>query len=298
MSDHDRLIPDLRDARERFLELVREIRPELHRYCARMTGSVIDGEDVVQDALARAYFALGELAAVPPLRPWLFKIAHHGAIDLLRRHARRAEPLDQDDLAAAAPDPEDALAGAEAVSASFTRFLELAPSQRSAVILKDVLGHSTAEIADLLGMSTSAVDACLHRGRQRLRALRARPVRDPPRTALSPIVSRYVELFGARDWEGVRALLAEDVRLDLIGHSQRLGRANVGKYFTNYGGLADWRVRADRLDGAEVMAVLHHASDAAPAYVIVLAHDRDRVTEIRDYRFVPYLLSEVDVDPA
>ena len=146
MNDHDAILPELRDARERFDEIVREVRPDLHRYCARMTGSVIDGEDVVQDTLARAYFSLGELASLDSLRPWIFRIAHHRAVDFRRRYDQRmSEPFDE---ASGEGDPEASAAAADVARASFALFLRLPPSQRSAVILKDVLGHSTAEIAE------------------------------------------------------------------------------------------------------------------------------------------------------
>src|SRR5215813_491831 len=103
------LVGDLRITRERFLALVAEVRPELHRYCARMTGSIADGEDVVQDTLARAYYALAELDEMPPLRPWLFRIAHNRAIDHNRRYDRKhAAPLD-DTAIDPALDPEDTL---------------------------------------------------------------------------------------------------------------------------------------------------------------------------------------------
>src|ERR1700733_3684218 len=80
--------PNLAQAREQFLGMVETIRPELHRYCARLTGSVIEGEDIVQDALAKAFYALSLQAEVPPLRPWLFRIAHNQAIDFLKSHGR------------------------------------------------------------------------------------------------------------------------------------------------------------------------------------------------------------------
>src|SRR5881392_1164836 len=90
------IIGVLEHGRRQFLALVSHIRPELLRYCARMTGSVADGEDVVQDTLARAYYQLAEMKDVPPLRPWLFRIAHNRAIDLLRREKLRwAEPLEE-----------------------------------------------------------------------------------------------------------------------------------------------------------------------------------------------------------
>ena len=77
------------EAREQFLALVEGVRPELHRYCARLTGSVIEGEDIVQDTLAKAFYALSQAAEVPPLRPWLFRIAHNAALDFLKSHGRR-----------------------------------------------------------------------------------------------------------------------------------------------------------------------------------------------------------------
>src|SRR6266702_4336617 len=83
------VLAGLAEARQQFLELVREVRPELHRYCARMTGSVLDGEDVVQDTLAKAHYALAQMAEAPPLRPWLFRIAHNTAMDFLRRYERK-----------------------------------------------------------------------------------------------------------------------------------------------------------------------------------------------------------------
>src|SRR5256885_3231327 len=81
--------PEMAQARAKFLELVAELRPELHRYCARLTGSIIDGEDVVQDTLAKAYYAISMATELPPLRPLLFRIAHNTALDLLRRYERR-----------------------------------------------------------------------------------------------------------------------------------------------------------------------------------------------------------------
>jgi len=71
-----------RDRQAELLAEAGELRPELHRYCARLMGSVIDGEDVVQDTLARALVALQDMEEMPPLRPWLFRIAHNRALDL------------------------------------------------------------------------------------------------------------------------------------------------------------------------------------------------------------------------
>jgi RNA polymerase sigma factor (sigma-70 family) len=155
-TEIETLTNDLHAGRARFLDLVADIRPDLHRYCARMTGSVSAGEDVVQDALAHAYYALGEMHSLPPLRSWLFQIAHRRSIDYLRRYDRRmGQPLEvvSNVRDATAFDPEESVAREEAIRAAISAFLQLPPAQRSCVILKDVLGHSVDEIAPLLELT-------------------------------------------------------------------------------------------------------------------------------------------------
>jgi RNA polymerase sigma factor (sigma-70 family) len=132
-----------RDRQAELLAEAGELRPELHRYCARLMGSVIDGEDVVQDTLARALVALQDMEEMPPLRPWLFRIAHNRAFDLLRgRAVRMTEPIEAaaDVADQANPDPVEMLMRQEAVKTAVSRFAELPILQRSVVILKDVLG--------------------------------------------------------------------------------------------------------------------------------------------------------------
>ena len=131
--------------RAELLALTGELRGELHRYCARLMGSVIDGEDVVQDTLARALVALDDVEETPQLRPWLFRIAHNRALDLLRSRAvRKAEPIEAaiDIADEANPDPMEVLMRQEAVETAVSRFAELPLVQRSVVILKDVLDES------------------------------------------------------------------------------------------------------------------------------------------------------------
>ena len=291
----DPVVSDLNQGMRRFLELVSGIRADLHRYCARMTGSVADGEDIVQDTLARAYYALSEMDAVPELRPWLFQIAHNRALDHLRRYERRmSEPLDTvfESALSTGRDPEDRLAQEQATRAAISRFVELVPAQRSAVILKDVLGHSLTEVAEMMRLSEAAAKAALHRGRQRLRVLaEAAPAPPSVPNPVSPGIARYVALFNARDWDGVRALLAEDVRLDLVSRVKRNGRREVASYFTNYSKLTDWHLAPGSVDGREVILVLRH-DDARPSYFIELEISDGQVKQIKDFRYVPYILTE------
>jgi RNA polymerase sigma factor (sigma-70 family) len=297
---HDSILSQLEESRRQFLALVNDVRPELHRYCARMTGSIADGEDVVQDTLARAYYELSELKELPAMRSWLFRIAHNRALDYLRRYERRmGEPLEiaadiaADDVA----EPDIALSHQEAVRGAISQFLELVPTQRSCVILKDVLDYSLEEIAAMLELSVSAVKAALHRGRTRLRELsKAQRPSAPPR-ATSPALARYAALFNARDWDGVRAMLVDEVKLDLVSRWKAAGRRQVSTYFTNYDSVTDWHLVPGWLDGREVLAVLRDPRASRPAYFIELRLvDDGRVAAIRDFRHVSYIAHEAEIE--
>src|SRR5438552_15631344 len=126
-------------------QLLGEFRPRLHRYCARMTGSVIDGEDVVQETMLKAMEAASAAGPITNPEGWLFRIAHNAALDFLRRRAREETRHSNEDLdmIAAVTNP---VAARQMVTASPRTFMRLPVSQRSSVILSDVLGHSLAEI--------------------------------------------------------------------------------------------------------------------------------------------------------
>jgi RNA polymerase sigma factor (sigma-70 family) len=284
--------PSLVAAREEFLALVEGVRPELHRYCARLTGSVIEGEDIVQDTLAKAFYALSVAEDVPPLRPWLFRIAHNAALDFLRSHGRKyvdllADVGEKGEIAAFEDKPDPAI-----VRAALARFLTLPVTQRSAVILKDVLGHSLAETAETMGTTVMAVKAALVRGRGRLSREEPQAARtaNPARVELD----RYARLFNARDWDGVRALICDDCRLDLVSRSQRRGK-QVALYFGRY---AQEKVELEvvRLEGQLALAA-YPAGAEKPAYFILLTFENGRVTFIRDFRYVPYIAAEAELDP-
>lgn len=175
--------------------------------------------------------------------------------------------------------------------AALAHFLSLTVSQRSAVILKDVLGHSLEEAAETMGVTVSATTALLVRGRARLRE--ARP---PEQVAIDERtraeLSRYAERFNARDWDGVRALVGEDCRLDLVSKSQRRGKA-VGMYFSRYE-KEEVSLRVAELDGELVLAA-HVAGAARASYFIRLSWEGGSVQSIRDYRYVPYIGAEAEL---
>ncbi len=287
-----------RDRRAGLLALAGELRPELHRYCARLMGSVIDGEDVVQDTLERAVVALEALEEAPPLRPWLFRIAHNRALDLLRSRAvRRAEPIDAA-LELADPanlDPLETLMRREAVKTAVSRFAELPTLQRSVVILKDVLGESLIEIAALLDLTVDAVKGHLARGRARLREINARAGPLPEARPASAAVARYAALFNQRDWNSLRALLADDVKLNQSSLPPRAGRADVGLFFTIYAEMDGVWVAPAWLEGREMIAVFEDRADPKPSYLMWLEWRDGRISFIRDYRYVRYVAADAEL---
>ena len=283
---------------EQLLALASELRPELHRYSARLMGSVIDGEDVVQDTFARALAALDELEEVPPLRAWLFRIAHNRALDLMRSRAiRAAEPLDAAKEVAdpASPDPLEVMMRREAVETAVSRFAELPTTQRSVVILKDVLDQSLEEIAAMLDLTVNAVKAHLARGRARLQAINAQaPAQSAPRPP-SPEVARYVALFNQQDWDGLRAMLADDVRLVQSTYPQRVGAANVGMFFGIYSRKPPARLAPAWLEGREVIAVYEDPQAVKPSYLMWLEWRNGRISFIRDTKYVRYVIDDAEL---
>jgi RNA polymerase sigma-70 factor (ECF subfamily) len=274
--------------------LLAELRPRLHRYCARMTGSVIDGEDVVQETAVKALAAWPGAGEIARPDAWLFRIAHNAALDFLRRRARRAEaPIDE--AAQTIPDPA-AQADPRIATLGLRRFMSLAPAPRSCVILMDVLGCPLQEICEATGMTLPAVKAALHRGRARLRELADEPD-DPPPPALGEADRRrlaaYVERFNARDFEALRDLLADEVRLELVGRMEARGRREVGSYFGNYEKVLGWRFTAALVDGRP--AVLAHEGEAEPAYFVLLAWADAAIAAIRDFRYARYAMDGAEI---
>ncbi|WP_316181986.1 MULTISPECIES: sigma-70 family RNA polymerase sigma factor [unclassified Bradyrhizobium] len=290
---------DQQDARRaELMALAEQLRPELHRYCARLMGSVIDGEDVVQDTLTKALVAVGEMRDLAMLRAWLFRVAHNRALDLLRSRAIRAvEPIEAaDDVADdAAPDAVEVMMRDEAIRTAVSRFTELPIPQRSVLVLKDVLDEPLADIAALLGLTLDSVKAHLARARARLSEINAVAEARTAARPASDAVARYVSLFNRRDWDGLRALLAHDVKLHQSTHPVRVGPADVGMFFSIYAGMDGvWLVPA-WLEGREVIAVFERHGDPQPSYFMWLSWRDGKISFIRDYRYVRYVIADAEL---
>jgi RNA polymerase sigma-70 factor, ECF subfamily len=274
------------------------LRPRLHRYCARMVGSAVDAEDVVQEALLRAIEAFREQTAISNVEAWLFRIAHNAALDFLRRQLRQRS-LDGDEDLTMIADPIDEVHQRQAAAAGLHTFMRLSVAERSSVILMDVLGYSLEEISSITASRIPAVKAALHRGRERLRAAAAEPDDRPP-PSLSPAeraqLSAYVERFNARDFDAVRNMLAEDVRLELVNKTRMRGSTEVGRYFSNYSSVSDWHLQLGFVDRRPAILV-RDRNDAShkPMYFILLSWTGSQIGTIRDFRYARYVAEAAEI---
>ncbi|WP_394841303.1 RNA polymerase sigma factor [Pendulispora brunnea] len=280
---------------ESFEQLLDELRPKLHRYCARMTGSVVSGEDVVQEALLKAVESFQKMDLVDHVEGWVFRIAHNTALDFLRRRARQNAALADEDPDMSI-DPNAATDARPMAAQHLRTFMRLPAAQRSTVILMDVLGYSLEEIGTVMGASVPAVKAALHRGRTRLREIAGEP-EDLPLPALPEAerarLALYVDRFNARDFDAVRNMCADDARLEVVNKARRTG---VAPYFTNYSLQHDWRLALGLVDGQGAIFVLDAVNPSAgPLYFVLLEWQGDTIVGIRDFRYARYAMDGADV---
>ena len=269
------------------------MQPKLHRYCARMTGSIIDGEDVLQDALIKAVEAQAGAGAIGNPEGWLFRIAHNTALDFLRRRNRQ-EALRGLAEVEMIVDQLDAVESRQIAATSLRTFMRLPVAQRSSVILMDVLGCSLKEVCEIMACSLPAAKAALHRGRAQLREIADEPD-DAPQPRLSDAdrarLGAYVAHFNARDFDAIRAMISDDVQLDLVSKIRMHGKAEVSRYFGNYSKVSDWHLVPGLVEGRPAILVFDpNEQDPKPKYFMLLAWTAGKVANIRDFRHAPYVL--------
>jgi RNA polymerase sigma-70 factor (ECF subfamily) len=207
---------EVRGGWRRFIDDLAPLRPDLFRYCCGLTGNVWDGEDLAQDVLLRVFGALGKLNAdVEKPRAYLLRTATNLWIDRVRRYGVERAHAEAELAEPAPPAGADASQVVDVRAAANRLFLNLAPQERAAVLLADVLDLSLEETAGMLKTTVGAVKSALSRGRARLKAAATAPasVFATPRE----VVDRFVAALGAKDFEAIRALCLADVTIDMVG---------------------------------------------------------------------------------
>ena len=261
-------------------------RPVLVGHCYRMLGSIADADDAVQETMVRAWKALERFDGRSSLRTWLYRIATNVCLDHLAHRTRRGRPVDEgpegtiDDVLVERPrqhwlepvpdelvipptvDPSEALVLRESIRLAFVAALQhLPPRQRAALLLTNVLGFSSAEVAELLGMSVASVNSALQRARAKLAEQgQSAPARnDSERLAAGDLsaaeeqlVQRYVDAFHRYDTEELAELLSEDAVLSMPPYTLWLrGRQAIEAWLSGRGiGCRGSRLIPARASGA------------------------------------------------
>jgi RNA polymerase sigma-70 factor, ECF subfamily len=211
--------------------LVEPHRRELHAHCYRMLGSVQDAEDALQDALLRAWRALDRFEGRSSAKSWLYKIATNSCLDVLAGRGKRVLPIDLD--AEDAPqtetvwlepypdDPDASYEQRENVELAFIAALQHLPAnQRAVLILREVLGFSAKEVAEILETTPASVNSLMQRARASVdQRLPERSQQETLQTLgddeIRAIVERYIEAWNRGDVDAVVAMLAEEATFSM-----------------------------------------------------------------------------------
>jgi RNA polymerase sigma-70 factor (ECF subfamily) len=296
----------------RFLATYEPLRADLYRYSRYLTRSPWDAEDLVQDALARAFVTLAQMGGDPPNpKAWLFRVASNLWIDRVRKQ-RELRGETASDASEPAADPR---ASREAAG---TLLVKLSPQERAAVVLKDVFDFSLDEISESLGTSTGAIKAALHRGRGKLADDLAPPVETAP---VPGALDAFVTKFNAGDLDGLTALLLDTAVVEVVGATTQYGpeaarRTVLTGMLFGVSRLADPDARTG-IDPSLTVGVLaepprvearlhrgqwvlvhwyrHRDGDAVRAFTM-LELDGDRVARLRNYFYNAELIADLGAE--
>ena len=311
----ERLLSRARDGDElAFRELTDPFRRELELHCYRILGSLQDAEDMLQETLLAAWRGLDEFQGRASLRTWLYRIATNRCLNLLRSNARRpakevppmpeptpptrlSEPLwlqpypdtRLEGLPDTAPGPAARYETKEAIALAFVAGLQrLPPLQRSALVLRDVLGFSTSESATILDATEASVKGALQRARA---ALAQRPI-DPSRAPLPDsaqereLVGRFAEAFERGDTAAVVALLTDDAWVTMPPYPfEYQGKEDITRFLEDRARVrgALLRLVPTRANGQPAFACYlddPYAPVARPFSFLVLTLDGEQISAI------------------
>jgi RNA polymerase sigma-70 factor, ECF subfamily len=289
LTDERGLVAAARAGDERaFRALVEPYRRTLELHCYRMLGSRHDAEDLVQETLLRAWRALERFERRSSVSTWLYRIATNACLDEIERRPRRAEAVEPypDDLVAEAAlvapvaDPAARYALREGMELALLTAIQRLPGrQRAVLILRDVLGWTAPEVAELLDTTVAGANGALQRARATIEdavpAVSARGVR---RAGDRELLSRYMDAWERQDVGALVALLREDAVLTMPPRPALHGGPAIAAWFaTACGGLAELRAAPGAANGRP--AVLLRERAGAPHRLLVLEAGDDGIID-------------------
>jgi RNA polymerase sigma-70 factor (ECF subfamily) len=299
---------------ESFRELVDAHERALRVHCYRLLGSLQDAEDLTQETLLRAWRSMDSFAGRASLRTWLYRIATNACLDELNRRGRRllpvmigsprrtfvpSQPVPAEtpwldplpdawlEVADTAPGPEARYEARESIELAFIAALQRLPGrQRAVLLLRDVLGWPTPEVASMLDLSVAAAQSLLQRARATLeqqstpisRGLRL------SRAAEQALVQRYVHAWEHGDVQELVALLKADARLSMPPLEEwYVGVEAIAAFFqwaTGADGMGPYRLVATHANGSPAFGIYARGE---PAILHVVEADRDGIREMTSF---------------
>ncbi|MBA0123988.1 sigma-70 family RNA polymerase sigma factor [Haloechinothrix sp. YIM 98757] len=300
--------------KDEFLSQADSYRHELLAHCYRMLGSVYDAEDLVQDTYLRAWRSYGSFEGRSSVRTWLYRIATNTCLTALESRNRRPlptglggpspepetelsertevpwlEPLPDDAIDSDGADPAAVAVSRESVRLALVAALQhLPPRQRAVLILRDVLKWRAAEVADLLDISTAAVNSSLQRARAQL--AKVAPDLDSKPEPLSPeqrdLLDRYVTAFEMKDINEIVSLFTSEAVWEMPPYPEWfVGAENIGRVIDSQcpAGPDDMRLIRTNSNGRPAFGVyMRDATDGAfhPFQIQVLEFSGEAVGHV------------------
>jgi len=291
-----------------FVAALAPLRPGLRLHCYRMLGSSHDSDDMVQEAMLRAWRSRDSLADPARLKPWLYRIATNACLDELERRPRRPEPVDPfpdqplDPASAPTYDPAARYAIREGMELALLRAIQELPGrQRAVLIFRDVLGWTAPEVAELLESTVASVNSALQRARGTIDRHLPETTGQAADPAERELLNRYVAVFEDADMDGLVALLREDATLRMPPQSVG-GGLRIAHFFLEtvaHGDLTRIRHRPTWANGRPAVTIEVRAEDGTwiPHGISVLEIEGGQIVGI-DAFLDPTLLPRFGVSSA
>ncbi|WP_448567571.1 RNA polymerase sigma factor [Thalassotalea ganghwensis] len=270
-----------------------DLRPALHRYCTQLTGSVFEGEDLLQSVLVKVIERKQPTETIKCTQAWLFSIAYHLFVDRYRATKSRPEGYLVEETV------EETIESKRTYTnfavEQLEQLMSLPPLQRSVLVLVQGFGYSASQSAEILHTSEASVKSALSRARFKLS-------QTPPFTHDLSVSKEalkrlkvYCQLFNERSFDALLELVIDEVKLDMVAKAQMQGRDDIQFYLNNYKALNDWHAEPGIVNNRPAVLIFEmKISKTQPQYIILVEHQADALKRIQDFRYARYVMESAD----